>query len=123
MNRKLTPTECIELLIELTQYYPRTVWLIDAVDECRNPYGILNYLDFIQERSSNLKIFMSSRLSLPNNGKIADIRIIQHFESSSDIEAFVRYEINSPLRRARSGMTSEQATQLHELLVSRAEGM
>ena len=114
----------MELLIEITNTHRQTIRVIDALDECHDPYELLDQLDTIQMKtSSSLNIFISSRHSIQTPNRFALAHVIQHFKSSSDISAFIKGEIHSPSRRVRSGMTPEQALQLHDLLLSRAEGI
>lgn len=53
-----------DLILKLTESYPMTTIIIDALDEC-NPatrYDLLDALDHIQNESTNLvKVFVSSR--------------------------------------------------------------
>ena len=124
MRRRISVQECVELLIEITNIHRQTIWVIDALDECHDPYELLDQLDTIQSKtSSSLNIFISSRHSIQTPNRLALALVIQHFKSSSDISAFIEGEIHSPSRRVRSGMTLEQMLQLHDLLLSRAEGM
>ena len=40
----------LELLIEITNTHCQTIWVIDALDECHDPYEILDQLDMIQTK-------------------------------------------------------------------------
>ena len=108
----------MELLIEITNTHRQTIWVIDALDECHDPYELLDQLDTIQTKTSgSLNILISFRQSIQTPNRFALAHVIQHFKFSSE------GEIRSPSRRVRSGMILEQVLQLRDLLLSRAEGI
>ena len=124
MGHKISITDCVDLIITLLhEIDSQTTIVIDALDECRDAYDLLNHLEMIQKRAPRVKIFLTSRLSLPDDQHFDNLYIISHFDSAADIESYVKTEIHSPQRRARSGMTDKQASQLEALLVRRAESM
>ena len=123
LSRKISSKECVELLGEIIPYTTQTTFIIDALDECHEYYELLCHLKEMQERFSNLKIFVSSRLGIYEKYKFTRRYVIEHFDSSCDMIHFIDCEIHSPARRDQSGMTPAQAKLLRKLLVSKADGM
>ena len=126
LSHKISSKECVELLSEIIPYATQTVFIIDALDECHDHNELLRYLKEMQEKFSNLKIFISSRMGIYlryMKYKLINLKVIEHFASSSDMIHFVDCEIHSPTRRDQSGMTPAQAKLLRNLLISKAYGM
>ena len=124
-TRKPSLGECVELLIELAKLTGKVTWVVDALDECHNPHELMECLNVTQRDASNVKIFLSSRrdIDVPRTHNFADLKLVEDFDSSLDMETFIKHEVDLPSRRDRSGMTAVQASQLCSLLLSRAEGM
>ena len=123
LARKVSSKECVELLSEILSYTTQTTFIIDALDECHDHHQLLDHLKEMQEKSWKLKIFVSSRTSIYPMSNFIHHRVIEHFDSSSDMRHFIDCEIHSRVRRDRSGMTELQAKVLRKLLMSRADGM
>lgn len=123
LARKISSRECVELLGEILWHITQTTFIIDALDECHDHGELLDNLKGMQERFSNLKIFVSSRMGIYPRYKFIQRYVIEHFDSSSDMINFIDSEIDSAARRAQSGMTPAQAKLLRNLLVSRANRM
>lgn len=123
MKQKITLTESVDLLAEITNSADQTTLILDALDECSDPYAFLGCLESLLGKCAKIRVFISARLSVLQTPEFSHSLSISHFVSSSDMETFINCEINSQDRRARSGMTPEQAQQLRRILVSRAEGM
>ena len=123
LSRKISPKECVELLDEIIPYTTQTTFIIDALDECHDQYELLRQLKEMQEKFSNLKIFVSCRMGILPRCKFINRYIIEHFDSSFDMIHFINCEINSPARRDQSGMTRAQAKLLRKLLIRKARGM
>ena len=123
LSRRISSKECVELLGEIIPYTTQTAFIIDALDECHDHYELLRHLKEMQEKFSNLKIFVSSRMGIYPKYKLIHRNVIEHFESSFDMIHFIDCEIHSPARRDQSGMTPAQAKLLRKLLVSKAHGM
>lgn len=121
--RLMSTAECIELLIETICLQGSTILLIDALDECYDPDELLAHLEIIQNQSDNVQIFLTSRVSVDNDFNFPEARIIENFNSSSDIQVFIDHETTLIERTRRSGITPAQAEDFKYLLASRAEGM
>lgn len=96
-----TMTDCKNLLLELVDIYPRTTFILNALDECETGQrvALIEIFDYLLEHSSNpLKIFISSRPDLDIKRKLrnrANIEI-QASDSHNDITKFVNREISKP---------------------------
>ena len=123
LARKISSTECVELLREIIPYTTETAFIIDAIDECHDHYELLDHLKEMQEQTSNLKIFVSSRMGIYPKYKIITRNVIENFDSKSDMIRFIDCEISSLGRRDQSGMTPAQANLLRQLLIRKASGM
>lgn len=123
MKRKTSVAECLDLLAELMLLHGPTTIIIDALDECYDPYEFLGYLESLLSKSSNVRVFISTRLGIQETSAVAQNFVISQFDSSSDLQHFIDTEISSPDRRSRSGMTPAQASELRDFLISRAKGM
>ena len=124
MSRKISSTECIDLIMEiaLSRTGQMTV-IIDGLDECRDAYELLDHLEYLQNKLRKFRLFLSSRLDLNYVHKLSSPATISHFDSSADIETYVKAELDSRDRRSRSGMTTKQAAMFQSLLIRRARGM
>ncbi len=124
MIRNTSSTECIDLIMEiaLSKTDQLTV-IIDGLDECRNAYELLDHLENLSNKLPKFRLFLSSRLSTHYVHKCSLPMVISYFNSTMDIETYVKAELDSHDRRARSGMTTEQADMFQSLLIGRARGM
>lgn len=118
MDRRISSSECVELLVETIEISGQTTLIVDALDECVDPYVLLDYLESVQKRAATVRIFLSSRLSVQSNLNFPQSYHVSQFDSIPDIEKFISTEISSPERRARSGMSQSQATQFQQILLS-----
>lgn len=123
LARKISSKDCVELLGEIIPYTTQTTFIIDALDECHDHRELLDLLKNMQERFSNLKIFVSSRMGIYSKYKFPHRNVIEYFDSFSDMIHFIDCEISSPARRDHSGMTPVQAKLFRKLLISKARGM
>ena len=123
LAHKISSKECVELLGEIIPHITQSTFIIDAIDECHDYYELLDHLKEMQRQSSNLKIFVSSRMGIYSKYKFNNYKVIEKFDSSYDINHFIDCEIHSPARRDQSGMTPVQAQSLRRLLIFNANGM
>lgn len=129
-SNQLSLEECQDQLRELTEIYPQTTLILDALDECDKStrVGLVNFLIELVKRSSRLvKIFIASR---PDQ----DLRIefesglnveIRADDNIKDIDKYVEDTItstNSP-PYWRRGISTELRESICQALVSRSDGM
>jgi len=128
--RRLESSECVELILALTDENPATI-IIDALDECdaAHRYILMDALDEIMQRSSNIvKIFISSR----DDGDIvcrlsgSPNLYISVEDNQEDIESFIdnQMEIAIASKRLLRGRVSEElASDISQTLKRDAQGM
>ena len=128
----LQAEESCDLIVELTEQYPITTIVIDALDECvpEKRQTLLDALENILQDSMGLvKIFVSSRddqdlvctlREYPNLDIISD-------RNTVDIESFVRTETENLVRKRRLLRNSNARDELKALIIDRvskgADGM
>ena len=123
LNRLISMAECVESLIETIRMQGPAILLIDALDECHNPYELLDSLETIQSECPEVRLFMTSRLSVQNDLNFVNATMISSFSSSIDIDTFIMRETTLPERTIRSGMTPGQMETFQTLLARHANGM
>ncbi|KAI5790570.1 hypothetical protein FPQ18DRAFT_277531, partial [Pyronema domesticum] len=131
ISSRLSLSESRELLVQLTDIYPRTMICIDALDEVAEDKRIylLKALNYVITESKNLvKIFATTRM---------DPEIVTHFEmfprielqpddNDSDINQFVKTRVKSTIddRQLLSGNVSDELQiEICEVLCKRSKGM
>ncbi|KAI5796206.1 hypothetical protein FPQ18DRAFT_423767 [Pyronema domesticum] len=131
ISSRLSLSESQQLLVQLTDIYPRTMICIDALDEVAEDKRIhlLKTLRCVIAQSKNLvKIFATTRM---------DPDIVAHFEmfprielqpddNVSDINQFVKTRVKSTIddRQLLSGNVSDELqTEICEVLCKRSKGM
>lgn len=117
---------CITLIIELSCCWRRSVFIIDALDECSAPNEVLNGLsDICAKSNSNIKVFLSSRMHVevsfyfPQCDKI----LMEEGQHSGDSEAYVRGEVLGQRRRLLDGKRPDLEERLMLIMIERAHGM
>ena len=121
--------ECVAILHELCDAWPRTTIIIDALDECLAPSEVLHGLGEVRTKAtSTVQMFISSRMHIsvpfyfPNCEQIH----IEAGKNSGDIEKYVREEVNSggsQKRRLLDGKRPDFEARLVQILIARAQGM
>ncbi|KAL8689587.1 MAG: hypothetical protein Q9218_004776 [Villophora microphyllina] len=123
MFTKIPKRDCVNLLKQFIQSHQQTTIVIDALDECRKPFELLECLGDIHECCDNMRLFITARFGAPETRKLSDAVIITDLKTDSDMKSFIKQEIKSDERRKESGMTPEQAVDLQQLLLHKAQGM
>ncbi|KAA8894720.1 ankyrin repeat-containing domain protein [Sphaerosporella brunnea] len=122
----LSLKECCELLAGLTNLYPLTVLVIDALDEAEEDsrYQLFQALkDLVVSSEKLVKIFVSSR---DNHDIVLQLEKFSNFhiearDNREDIEKFVRVESRALIDRKGWGPDVEEA--LCSALTAQANGM
>jgi hypothetical protein len=126
--------ESYELILELTQFYPLTTIVIDALDECdlENQSKLLDFLANIIQKSTNLvKVFISSRDDAHIKQRLRDCPNIEvnGRRNGDDIAKFVKVDVEKRIQDNRLLCLSESTSQgdLKKLLIDEviegADGM
>lgn len=115
--------ESLSLIIQLTEHYPMTIIVIDALDECdpSKRTDLLEAFEQILQQSSNLvKIFVSSRDDQDITPKL---QTYPNMEISSgrnldDITRFVKMETNRLVQKRKLLRYSQAREEMEELIVN-----
>ena len=125
---RLSLGECSELLTEMISSYSNTTIIIDALDECEEPYELLRALKTIADSSTgHIKLFVSSRA----NVDVARVLIVhskidiqsQVKGLNTDMDIFLHTEVKEGARRLLQGRYPGLEDRLTEVLKDRAQGM
>lgn len=124
--------ESSDLITQLTDHYPLTIIIIDALDECdhRKRNDLLDELEKILRQSSQLvKIFLSSR---DDQDIVCQLQHYPNLEISSDrnsddIAAFVKEETDRLVQKKRLLLHSQRRDKMKQLVIEKvidgAKGM
>ncbi|OHE99342.1 hypothetical protein CORC01_05383 [Colletotrichum orchidophilum] len=124
----ITVNDCETALIEMINSYPRTVLVLDALDECREDtrrqlVGLFKRL--VEKSNRLLKIFIASRLEADiekNLGSFQGPRAmipIHTSDNHGDIEKFVNTEVDN----FTGAWEPETKQRVKESLVEKSDGM
>jgi hypothetical protein len=121
---QLQVEESRQLVMQLIELYPQTTVIIDALDEC-DPITRLEFLQalehILRSSSSLVKIFISSRndqdivLELSGYPNVA----IDSQRNSSDIEQFVKAEVEQLIRARKLLRYSNAQTKMKEVIIDK----
>ena len=117
--------ECSDLLQELIAQRLRTIIIVDAIDECAEPYTILRCLHgLIHNATDLLKLFVSSRSCIDVSVIFNDCyRVnIEGQDTSLDMYAYISNEVKEG-KRLLDGKAPEIEDRLIETLIDHAQGM
>ena len=117
--------ESADLLVELILALPDTTIIIDALDECAQPYGLLRWLQKISNSAvGHLRILVSGR----DNIDVASVfthcqrTSIGSRASSRDLQIFIRNEVKHGERKLLKGTKPDLEDRLIDTLSRRAQG-
>ncbi|KAI5786153.1 hypothetical protein FPQ18DRAFT_296304, partial [Pyronema domesticum] len=131
LSSRLSLSESQQLLVQLTDIYPRTMICIDALDEVAEDKRIylLKALNYVIAQSKNLvKIFATTRM---NPEIVAQFKMFPRIElqpddNISDINQFVKTRVKSTIVDSQllSGDVSDELqVEICEMLCKRSKGM
>lgn len=128
----LSLEDSVRLLSDILRSAGQCIFIIDALDECRNPYELMKALRAISDSTDNLKLFVSSRLEVRVNIDFPQClcQLITPEKNGLDVERFIeseikrrRLEINRRNPEQPEEMNDELAEELTFLLKKHAQGM
>ena len=130
-NAPLTLKESQELLVKLTDIYPRTTICLDALDEVDNEIRIrlLKSLKHVIEKSKNLvKIFATSRndMDIFLQFQMFPMIDLEPDDNFSDINEFITWRMKNVIGDGEllSGKVSDKLeTDIRNALCERSKGM
>ena len=123
---RLSLEESANIIGDLLKSSPQTIIIIDALDECSQPYPLLRTLRQIIEGSpGRVRLFVSSRINVDVSNVLINVsRVdIQVQMTSSDLYDYVWKELKKSKRRLLKGREPELEDRIVETLSSRAQGM
>ena len=123
---RLSLDESANIIIELVNPWPQTTIIIDALDECSEPYPLLRALQQVTEGSAGrVRLFVSSRMHVDVSNVLVDVLrvIIQVEDTSTDLYKYVWKELKESKRRLLKGREPELEDRIVATLNSRAQGM
>ena len=99
---KLNLEDCVKLSISILGDQSATI-LVDALDECNDPFSLIHAFQLISE-SSKVKIFLAGRDEV--NGEIASHQLpslvsVSVTNNSEDIERYIQLEVGSMVQERR----------------------
>ena len=127
-SKDVSISESHEIMLQLTNIYPQTNIVIDALDECdrRTRMELIQVLhDLVRDSSKPVKIFISSRededISFrfnegPNVGIRAD-------DNQDDIVAFVNEKIEKNEKQRRRPLTIQTKGEIIQVIREQSKGM
>ena len=122
----LSLDESVELVVELTSSCTQTTIIIDALDECSQPYPLLRALQQILDKAAGrVRLFVSSRVNVDVSSALTTVsRINLHAEDTyADVYDYVWKEVKQSKRRLLKGKEPELENKVVETLSHRAQGM
>ncbi|KAF5499567.1 Ankyrin-3 [Colletotrichum fructicola] len=100
----LSLDDCRDLIILITADYPTTI-IIDGLDEAEGDIReLLNILQHIIDESQNtVKLFLSSRDSIPVDIHLQNVRSIRvtHVDNAKDVSTFVKSKLGTAVQYKR----------------------
>jgi len=117
-------TEYRDLILKLTEFYPMTTIIVDALDECdvATRYDLLDALEYIQHESANLvKIFLSSR---DEQDLVSRLRNFPNIATTAkdnveSVKAFVQWRIEEYVSTGRLLRGFSEQAELKSLIVKK----
>ena len=124
--RKLTSTECVDLICELDSESETTI-VIDAIDECGNKWNFLcSKLRDIVQNSANTNIFVSSREHCAVGDYLKNPLSINSRTAGSqnDINQFIRVATKQLVEEMKMfRISAELENRIIQLIELKAQGM
>ena len=122
----LSLEESAKIVGELISSRLQTIIIVDALDECSQPYPLLRALQQVIEGSTgSVRLFVSSRMNVEVFNVFDHVsRIdIQVQDTSADVSKYVRREVKEHKQRLLRGREPELEDRLITTLTTRAQGM
>jgi len=122
---QLDPNQCADMLAGLIERHRETVIVIDALDKCTEPVGLLWQLKEVSTRSQKLKLFFSSRMNVLVLDEFPDaVKIqVESSRNSKDISSYVNGELEKFKSRHPNVWLPEYTDRLLKIINDRAQGM
>ncbi|KAJ5704052.1 hypothetical protein N7493_011190 [Penicillium malachiteum] len=120
--------QCKEQILESLNIYPRTILVIDAMDECDSEkrYRLIDALrTFILECKNTVKIFISSRPDSNIKSHLASVPsvTISASDNHDDIEKFLDFELDRLAKDEGIRVLGRMKTEIMAKLLEKCQGM
>ncbi|KAJ5725261.1 uncharacterized protein N7483_006618 [Penicillium malachiteum] len=120
--------QCKEQILESLNIYPRTILMIDAMDECNSEkrYRLIDALrSFILECKNTVKIFISSRPDSNIKSHLASVPsvTISASDNHDDIEKFLDLELDRLAKDKGIRVLGRLKTEIMTKLLEKCQGM
>ena len=116
--------QCVELMLALTSARLKVTIIIDALDECADPWTLLSSLKEISTNLSNTaSFFFSSRMHIEVSKYFPDCITVGPGGNTEDIENYIKNEMAIPHQRLLGGNYPELEKRLSRVLTDRAQNM
>lgn len=117
-------TEYRDLILKLTEFYPITTIIVDALDECdpATRYDLLDALRYIQEESTKpVKVFLSSRDEQDLVSRLEHLPDIDTTtkDNVKSVKDFVRWRIDEYVSTGRLLRGFSEQAELKALVVEK----
>ncbi|GAB1196399.1 hypothetical protein APSETT444_005669 [Aspergillus pseudonomiae] len=127
LSKDLSLEESEALLTQLISTYPKTILVLDALDESEegSRQGLINYFCRLVDQIQNLKIFISSRRDeviasrLETNANVG----IDATDNQNDIAKFVSQKIDEDEKKRANPISSELKHDIVRILLDKSQGM
>jgi hypothetical protein len=123
--RRPDAEECVQLLRKTIFEGGPTVILVDGWDECDRPNALLKHLEEVWEQSTELKLFLSSRVESEIQSRFPQAVVItcDSDKNYDDIRAYIQAQLKNPARRNPKVITEKLAEEMVNVLLRGAGGM
>lgn len=123
---RLSLEESANIIGDLVSSWSQTSIIIDALDECSQPYPLLRSLQrIIEDSAGRVRLFVSSRINVEVSNVLIDVSRVnmQVQDTSSDLYNYVWKELKESKGRLLKGREPKLEDRIIEMLSSRAQGM
>ena len=123
---RLSLAESANILCEIIKPWSQTTIIIDALDECSQPYPLLRTLKrVVTDSAGRVKLFVSSRMNVDVSSVLVNVtRVdVQIGDTSEDMSKYISKELKESDRRLLRGREPELEDRVIAILNSRAQGM
>lgn len=126
-RRGFSIEECEKALIELTNFYPRTTLILDALDECemdtREALARI-FRNLVNEGEGTVKIFIASRKEVDIEEYLDTQRLVEisTADNKDDIEKYIESEI-AKVRGVWRAVSTEVEEQVKKTIGEKSDGM
>lgn len=125
--RGFSTDECETALTELTKFYPRTILILDALDECEvdtREVLALFLRNLVDKGEGTVKLFIASRKEAEIEQHLGSQKLIKisTADNKGDIEKYIEEEIGK-VHVLWSSVSAEVKQQVKKTIGEKSDGM